>query len=72
MVPSIRAPKNKITNTANRTFAIEAAPSEIPPNPKIAATIAITKKIADHLSIIYSISLRLNYNRAEKTYALIR
>ena len=31
---------------------MEAAPEAIPVNPKIAATIAITRKIADHLSII--------------------
>lgn len=34
------------------TLAIEAAPAAIPENPKIAATIAITKKIAAHLNMI--------------------
>jgi hypothetical protein len=29
----------------NNTFAIEAAPAAIPPNPKIAATIAIIKNV---------------------------
>jgi hypothetical protein len=29
----------------NKTFAIEAAPAAIPPNPKIAATIAIIRKV---------------------------
>jgi len=34
-------------------FAIDAAPSAMPVNPKIAATIAITRKIAVHLSMIF-------------------
>ena len=34
-----------------RTFAMLAAPAAIPPNPKIAAMIAITKKIAAHFNI---------------------
>jgi hypothetical protein len=29
----------------NKTFATEAAPAAIPPNPKIAATIAIIRKV---------------------------
>jgi len=29
----------------NKTFAIYAAPAAIPPNPKIAATIAIIRKV---------------------------
>jgi hypothetical protein len=33
-------------------LAIEAAPSAIPVNPKTAAIIAITKKIAVHLNIV--------------------
>ncbi len=40
-------------NNPNRNFAIDAAPAAIPVNPKIAATIAITKNTADHLSITY-------------------
>ena len=52
----IVTPSKKVTRTIaikikNRTLAIDAAPSAIPENPKIAATIAITRKIADHLSI---------------------
>ena len=38
-------------NIKNSTLAIEAAPSAIPPNPKIAAIIATTKKITDQRSI---------------------
>jgi hypothetical protein len=52
----IIAPKiSTITNPArkikNRIFAIPAAPSAIPENPKIAATIAINKNVADHFNI---------------------
>jgi hypothetical protein len=35
----------------NRAFAIDAAPSAIPPNPKIAATIAMMKKVIDQRNI---------------------
>ncbi len=38
-------------NNPNRNFAIDAAPAAMPVNPKIAATIAIIKKMAAHLSI---------------------
>lgn len=38
----------------NITLAIPAAASEIPPNPKIPATIAITIQIKNHFSIIIS------------------
>jgi len=46
----IDAPKTSVntasaTKTKKRTFAMEAAPAAIPPNPKMAAIIAITKKI---------------------------
>ena len=36
----------------NRTFAIDAAPAAMPPNPKIAAMIANTTKIIVHFNII--------------------
>ena len=36
----------------NNTLAISAAPSAIPPNPNIAAMIAITKKIIDQRNIV--------------------
>lgn len=50
-------PKTAVSSTntikmKNSVWAIEAAPCAIPVKPKIAATIAITRKIADHLSII--------------------
>ena len=43
----------------NKTFAIEAAPSAIPPNPNIAAMIAITKKITDQRNIILVFKVRM-------------
>lgn len=39
------------------TFAIDTAPAAIPVNPKIAETIAITKKIAAQRSIVCSFVL---------------
>lgn len=36
----------------NRTLAIDAAPAAIPPKPKIAAIIAITRKVIDQRNII--------------------
>jgi hypothetical protein len=51
-MPSIKLPISKTRNMKNITFAIEAAPAAIPENPKIAATIAITRNIAVHLNII--------------------
>ena len=38
----------------NNTLAIPAAPAAIPPNPKIAAIIATTKKITVQRNIILS------------------
>jgi hypothetical protein len=44
----------------NNTLAIEAAPAAIPVKPKIPAMIAITKKIAAHLSITLSLKVSNN------------
>ena len=54
-------PKINVINTItikmkNKVFAIEAAPAAMPPKPKIAATIAMTKKIADHFNIYVTFS----------------
>ena len=38
-------------NIKNNTLAIEAAPSAMPPNPNIAATMAMIKKITDQRNI---------------------
>ncbi len=53
MNPRINAITNNTINIANNTLATEAAPSATPVNPNIAATIAMIKKVADHLSIVY-------------------
>ena len=47
-----------IINIKKITLAIPAAASEIPPNPKIPATIAITIQTINHLNII--IVFRIN------------
>ena len=60
--PKIFAPKTRTrikrtTKIKNNILAIEAAPAAIPVKPKIAAIIAIIKKIAAHLSITYSLKV---------------
>jgi hypothetical protein len=40
----------------NKTFAIEAAPAAIPPNPKMAATIAIIR------NVIVQRNIRIKFN----------
>jgi len=52
LAPNKMVITNKARNIKNKTFAIEAAPSAIPPNPKMAAIIAITKKITDQRNIM--------------------
>ncbi len=43
--PAINDKTNNTKKIKNRILAIEAAPEAIPPKPKMAATIAITRKI---------------------------
>jgi len=50
----IMAPIIKITNI---TLAIPAAASEIPPKPKMAATMAIIIQMTNHFNIIYDFRL---------------
>ncbi len=52
-IPVISDITNSIKNRKNKTFAIPAAPAAIPPNPKIAAIIATTRKIIVQRSITY-------------------
>ena len=61
--PKIFAPKmsTRMKSTKkikNNILAIEAAPAAIPVKPKIAATIAIIKKIAAHFSITQSLKVK--------------
>lgn len=60
------SPKRPNMTTSTRKmkkiiFAIDAAPSAIPVKPKIAAMIAITRKIAVHLSMILFFRLLVIY-----------
>jgi hypothetical protein len=50
--PNTNASTKRTIKTKNNILAIEAAPAAIPPNPKIAAIIAITKKVAAQRNII--------------------
>ena len=50
--PSINTRTKPIMKIKKRTLAMPAAPSEIPPKPKIAAIIAMTKKIPAQRNII--------------------
>ena len=45
---------NRTKKMKNKTFAIDAAPAAIPPNPNTAAIIAITKKITVQRNIVIS------------------
>jgi hypothetical protein len=49
--PKIKTIINKIRKIKNNTLAIEAAPAAMPVKPNIAATMAMIKNIAAHLSI---------------------
>jgi hypothetical protein len=42
----------------NKTLAIDAAPAAMPPNPKMAAMMAITKKITDQRNITFSVYIK--------------
>lgn len=50
-MPKMAVTMTNIKNTKNKVLATDAAPAAIPPKPKTAATIAMTKNIADHLSM---------------------
>ena len=49
--PNIKTRINKTRKIKNNTLAIEAAPAAIPVKPNMAATIAMIKNMAAHLSI---------------------
>jgi hypothetical protein len=49
--PKIKTRINKTRKIKNNTLAIEAAPAAMPVKPNMAATIAMIKNIAAHLSI---------------------
>ena len=49
--PDNKEIRNKTIKMKNNTFATEAAPAAIPPNPNIAAMMATTKKISAQRNI---------------------
>ena len=53
-LPAIRLTKKRMIKITKRIFAIPAAPAARPPKPKIAAMMAITKKITVHRNIVLS------------------
>jgi hypothetical protein len=56
LAPNTRDSTKSTKKIKNKTFAIEAAPAAIPPNPKIAATIAIIRNVTVQRNI------RLSFN----------
>jgi hypothetical protein len=58
-MPTKRLRTNKIKKMKNSIFAMPIALVAMPPNPKMAATIATTKNIAAQLSINYLCNQRL-------------
>ena len=59
-LPKIKDNKNKTIKIVNKIFAMEAAPAAMPPNPKIAAMIATTKKVTVQRNIIESFKSDVN------------
>ena len=51
----IRDNTNRIRKIKNKILAIPAAPAAIPPNPKMAATMATTRKITVQRNIVYDL-----------------
>ena len=49
--------RNRTMKMKNKILAIDAAPAATPPNPKIAAIIATTRKITVQRNIIFRFSL---------------
>jgi hypothetical protein len=62
LAPNKMAMMNSARKMKKRTLAMEAAPSAIPPNPKMAAMMAITKKITDQRNIVYTVKLYIEEN----------
>jgi hypothetical protein len=61
LAPKMRVRTNRTTKIKNRTFAIPAAPAEIPVNPKRPAMIATTKNIKAQRNIIFDLRFLFNY-----------
>jgi hypothetical protein len=50
--PNNKVARKRTRKMKKRIFAMDAAPASIPVNPKMPATIAITRKMAAHLNIV--------------------
>jgi len=61
-LPKIKDRRNSTIKIKNRTFAIDAAPAAIPPNPNTAAIIATTRNITVQrnitINLIFTIGFR--------------
>ena len=57
LFPKIRDSTNKIMKTTNRILAIPAAPAAMPPKPKTAAIMAITRKVTVQRNIMVKFNL---------------
>jgi hypothetical protein len=57
--PRINVPTKRITKMVKRILAIEAAPEAISVKPKMAATIAMMKRVIDHFNIIVFLEVKL-------------
>ena len=66
--PTIIVNRNNTIKMKNKILAILAAPAAIPVKPKIAATNAITKKIAVQRNITLSFKLILSVSLLIKIY----
>ena len=60
--PKMRETMKRIIKIKNKTFATDAAPAAIPPNPNNAATIATIKKITVQRNIFLNFSLIINFS----------
>jgi hypothetical protein len=67
--PVMRDITNKTRKIKNKTLAIPAAPDAIPPNPKIAATMAMIRNVTVHRSIV--IVLNSTYPHHEEINAML-
>jgi hypothetical protein len=55
LAPKTNESTNSTKKIKNKTFAIDAAPAAMPPNPKIAATIAIIRNVTVQRNIRFSV-----------------
>ena len=63
LLPEIRLRTNNTKKIKNKTLAIPAAPAATPPKPKMAAMIAITRKITVQRNITFNFKLDNDGNK---------